>query len=70
MNKVEKKLKTLLEERETLIAEMSEIKNAFDIRQQRLIEIAGSIKTLQELINDDKKEDVDNTAEDNNTTTK
>ena len=50
MNNLEEKIKDLFEEREMLITEMSEIKAAFDMRQQRLIEIAGSIKTLQELL--------------------
>ena len=56
MNKFEEQLKTLLEERETIIAEMSEIKKAFDVRQQRLVEIAGSIKTVQELMSDENDE--------------
>ncbi len=60
MNKVEEKLKALLEERETIISEMSEIKKAFDIRQQRLIEIAGSMKTLQELMSDENEENGEN----------
>lgn len=59
MNKFEEKLKTLLGERETIISEMTEIQKAFDIRQERLIEIAGSIKTLQELINDENNEEID-----------
>lgn len=57
MNKLEEKTKSLLEERETILTEMSELKKAFDIRQQRLLEIAGSIKTLQELAMDDEKKD-------------
>ena len=66
MNKLNEKIKTLLEERDTIFNEMSEIQKAYDIRQQRLIEIAGSIKTLQELLNIDEKEnemenDVDTT---------
>ena len=64
MNKFEEKLKALLEERETIIQEMTEIKQAFDIRQQRVIEIAGSIKTLQELLSDEESEgkDIDTTT--------
>lgn len=64
MNKYEEKIKTLLSERETIISEMTEIRNAFDIRQQRLIEIAGSIKTLQELSQD---EEIKGDAEKNTT---
>ena len=70
MNKLEEKLKTLLEERETIIAEMAEIKQAYDIRQQRIIEIAGSIKTLQELINDNQNENTNEMNEDVSTTEK
>lgn len=57
MNKLEEKMKQLLSERETIMSEMSEIKKAFDLRQDRLIEIIGSIKTLEELLNDEKKDD-------------
>lgn len=53
MSNIETKIKQLLEERETIINEMAEIKKAYEIRQQRIIEIAGSVKTLQELIADD-----------------
>ena len=60
--KLEEKLKSLLEERETIISEMNEIQNAYNIRQQRLIEIIGSIKTLQELIDEEpNKEDINTT---------
>lgn len=68
MNKIEEKIKALLSERETLIDEMTGIKNAFDARQQRLIEIAGSINTLQELLNEEK--DDSNKENDENTTKK
>ena len=57
MNKIDEKLKIILEERETILAEMNEIKKAYDIRQQRLIEITGSIKILQELITDEQEEE-------------
>ena len=55
MNRVENKIKTLLAERETIISEINEIKKAFDARQQRLVEIMGSIKTLQELLNEEQE---------------
>lgn len=65
MNKIEEKIKALLSERETLIAEMTEIKKAFDARQQRLVEIAGSIGTLQELISEENdSKDGNNSEED------
>ena len=67
MNKIEEKIKALLSERETLIDELTGIKNAFDVRQQRLIEIAGSINTLQELLNEEKD---DSNKENNENTTK
>lgn len=55
---IDEKLKNLLAERETIINEMEELQKAFAARQQRIIEIAGSIKIIQELINEenDKKE--------------
>ena len=58
MKSIDEKLKNLLAERETIINEMEELQNAFAARQQRIIEIAGSIKIIQELINEenDKKE--------------
>ena len=56
---IEEKLKSILEERETIITEMEEIQKAYNIRQQRLIEISGSIKTLNELL--DCKETTDDT---------
>lgn len=57
MNKVEEKMKSLLSERETIIAEMNELKRAYDIRQQRLIEITGSINTLQEIVDEENNEE-------------
>lgn len=60
MNQIEEKIKSLLAERETIITEMEEIQKAFNFRQQRIIEIAGSIKTLQELLpetNENSKND-------------
>jgi hypothetical protein len=65
MNKFEEKLKALLGERETIIQELGELKQAFDIRQQRLLEIAGSIKTLQELMSDEETETDEDTADTN-----
>ena len=58
MKSIDEKLKNLLAERETIINEMKELQKAFAARQQRIIEIAGSIKIIQELINEenDKKE--------------
>ena len=63
MSKFEEKLKTLLSERETIITELSEISKAYEVRQQRLIEIAGSIKTLQELMNEENDNDEEITTE-------
>lgn len=56
MAKFEEKIRTLVEERETIINELGELQKAYDIRQKRLIEIAGSLHTLNELIEEDKKE--------------
>lgn len=58
MKSIDEKLKNLLAERETIINEMEELQKAFAARQQRIIEIAGSIKIIQELINEEnnKKE--------------
>ena len=58
MKSIDEKLKNLLAEREIIINEMEELQKAFAARQQRIIEIAGSIKIIQELINEenDKKE--------------
>lgn len=61
MKSIDEKLKNLLAERETIITEMEELQKAFAARQQRIIEIAGSVKVIQELINEeneneDKKE--------------
>lgn len=47
---LEAKLKQLLEERENLLVEMDEIQKAYSLRQQRLIELVGAIKTVQELM--------------------
>lgn len=55
---IDEKLKNLLAERETIITEMEELQKAFAVRQQRIIEIAGSIKVIQELINEDSDEDI------------
>lgn len=63
MKTIEEKIKALLEERENVVNEMNEIQKAYNIRQQRVIEINGGIKTLQELINDNKEESTENTTE-------
>lgn len=56
MAKFEEKIRALVEERETIINELGELQKAYDVRQKRLIEIAGSLHTLNELIEEDKKE--------------
>ena len=56
MKSIDEKLKNLLAERETIINEMEELQKAFAARQQRIIEIAGSIKIIQELINEENDE--------------
>ena len=55
---IDEKLKNLLAERETIITEMEELQKAFAARQQRIIEIAGSNKVIQELINEDNDENI------------
>lgn len=54
---IDEKLKNLLSERETTLAEMNELEKAYNIRQKRIIEISGAIKVIQELINEDTKVD-------------
>ncbi|MDY5928624.1 MAG: hypothetical protein SPJ27_01115 [Candidatus Onthovivens sp.] len=54
---IDEKLKNLLSERETTLAEMNELEKAYNIRQKRIIEISGAIKVIQELINEDTKID-------------
>lgn len=56
MAKFEEKIRTLVEERETIINELGELQKAYEIRQKRLIEISGSLHTLNELIEEDKKD--------------
>lgn len=48
-NIIDEKIKTLISERETILAEIEEIQKAYDIRQQRIIEINGALKMLNEL---------------------
>jgi|GEM_PF-5647773 len=50
MSNVEAKIKDLLGERNTLINEMAELEHAYKLRQERIIEINGSVKTLQEMM--------------------
>lgn len=54
MKSIDEKLKDLLSERETIIAEMEELQKAFAARQQRIIEIAGAVKMIQELLTEDQ----------------
>lgn len=54
---IDEKLKNLLSERETTLAEMNELEKAYNTRQKRIIEISGAIKVIQELINEDTKID-------------
>lgn len=62
MRNIEEKLKTLLGERETIMNEMEELQKAFAARQQRLIEITGSLKVIQELIDEDKESEEEKTS--------
>lgn len=60
-NTLKSKLETLISERETIITEMEEIQKAFTVRQQRVIEINGALKVLQDLINNEScKNDSEN----------
>lgn len=59
MTKFEEKIKTLVEERETIINELSELQQAYNVRQKRLLEIAGSLHTLNELLEEYNKESND-----------
>ena len=58
---VKNKINELLAERETIIEELNNIQMAYDKRNQRLIEISGALKILNELnevneSNEDSKE--------------
>lgn len=62
---IEEKIKSLLEERETISYELNELQQAITLRRDKIIEINGSIKTLQELLNslnqsDEKTQDENN----------
>lgn len=59
--KIEDKIKTLINEKETIIAEMNELQKAFMLRQERILEINGSLKTLQELLDEETKEKTEET---------
>lgn len=63
MNNLENKLKAILEERETLIAEVNELHKALSQREERLIQISGSIITLQELLNEENNKGEKDKAE-------
>lgn len=63
MNNLENKLKSILEERETLIAEVNELHKALSQREERLIQISGSIITLQELLNEENNKEEKDKAE-------
>ena len=47
---LKEKITNLIAERDAIIYELNEIQKAYDNRQRRMIEIDGSIKILQELI--------------------
>jgi len=51
-----KKINELVAERETIVSEMKELQTAFDTRNTRLVELTGSLKTLGELVDNEKKE--------------
>lgn len=55
MSNLENKLKAILEERETLLMEINELHKALSQREERIIQISGSINTLQELINEENE---------------
>lgn len=62
---IEEKIKSLLEERETISYELNELQQAITLRRDKIIEINGSIKTLQELLNNLNQSD-EKTQNENN----
>lgn len=62
---IEEKIKSLLEERETISYELNELQQAITLRRDKIIEINGSIKTLQELLNNLNQSD-EKTQDENN----
>lgn len=62
---IEEKIKSLLEERETISYELNELQQAIALRRDKIIEINGSIKTLQELLNNLNQSD-EKTQDENN----
>lgn len=57
MVNLENKLKNLLKERENIIMEINELQKSLEQRNARLIQISGSLNTLQELIDETNKLD-------------
>lgn len=53
---LKEKINKLIAERDAILYEINEIQKAYDNRQRRLIEINGSIKTLDELLKEDIQE--------------
>lgn len=53
---LKEKINKLIAERDAILYEINEIQKAYDNRQRRLIEIDGSIKTLDELLKEDLQE--------------
>ena len=62
---IEEKIKSLLEERETISYELNELQQSITLRRDKIIEINGSIKTLQELLNNLNQSD-EKTQDENN----
>ena len=65
MKNYEERLNKLVEERNMIANEMEELQNAYNIRQQKIIEISGDIKILQELITENTTTESSTELEDN-----
>lgn len=65
MKNYEERLNKLVEERNMIANEMEELQNAYNIRQQKIIEISGGIKILQELITENTTTESSAELEDN-----
>lgn len=65
MKNYEERLNKLVEERNMIANEMEELQNAYNIRQQKIIEISGGIKILQELITENTTTESSTELEDN-----
>ena len=64
VNSIQTRIEQLVKEKNVIINEINEITQALNVRQQRIVEINGALKSLQSIIESVTNNDIDEVNED------